>query len=290
MKQLFLSMVLLLALAACSNEKEISPTIEKEHAVVFNVSTLDVEVQPMSRATSPASDVLTNIEYCIRDINTDKFYEGKQSLEVDGSDFGTIKLWLPAGTYEVTFFGYGTKNKSGQAYMYRDMDYNSLWLNVKNKDSFIYNEEITIEQSTANIDVNLTRVNGALVIKLADEIPSDIGRIEVSFNYYPRWGVESEKAYFEGNGGLSTAYNEDLTIIDSRVEEYVYYILPQVRTVTLSIYGSNGTQLGATSVSAEFFRNKRTIIQGNLLDIISQKPFSITVSDEWEDDVVIPLQ
>lgn len=291
MKQLFLSMVLLLGLVACSNDNEISPVNEKGHEVVFNVSTLDVSVEPMSRATSPASDVLTNISYCVKNTVTKKVYEGTQSLANAGSDFGIIKLWLPFGNYEVTFLGYGEKNVNGSAMMYYDNDYNALWVNVKNKDSFIESQEISIEQETAKIDINLKRLNGALVVRLSDEIPTDIGKIEVNLGFFPKWSVSDEKAYYEGNDGLTTKFTDELTISNSLVDEYVYYVLPQTnRSVNFTIYDKAGAKLGSTSVQVDFYQNRRTIVSGNLLDIISQKPFSITVTDDWEDDVVIPLQ
>lgn len=291
MKQLFLSMVLLLGLVACSNDNEISPVNEKGHEVVFNVSTLDVSVEPMSRATSPASDVLTNISYCVKNTVTKKVYEGTQSLTNAGSNFGIIKLWLPLGNYEATFFGYGEKNVNGSARMYYDDDYNSLWVDVKNKDSFIKTEEVTIEQDMTNIDMNLTRLNGALVVRLTDEIPTDIGKIEINLGYFPKWSVYDEQAYYEGNDGLTTKFTDELTISNSLVDEYVYYVLPQTnRSVNFTIYDKAGAKLGSTSVRVDFYQNRRTIVSGNLLDIISQKPFSITVTDDWEDDVVIPLQ
>lgn len=283
-------MALLFALVSCNNNNEITPD-GKVCEVSFNVSTLNVSVEPMSRATSPASDVLTNISYCVRNTVTKKVYEGTQSLTNAGSDFGIIKLWLPLGNYEATFFGYGEKNVNGSAIMYYDDDYNSLWVDVKNKDSFIKTEEVTIEQDMTNIDMNLTRLNGALVIRLTDEIPTDIGKIEMNLGYFPRWSVYDEQAYYEGNDGLTTKFTDELTISNSLVDEYEYYVLPQTnRSVDFTIYDKAGAKLGSTSVRVDFYQNRRTIVSGNLLDIISQKPFSITVTDDWEDDVVIPLQ
>lgn len=283
-------MALLFALVSCNNNNEITPD-EKVCEVSFNVSTLNVSVEPMSRATSPASDVLTNISYCVKNTVTKKVYEGTQSLTNAGSDFGIIKLWLPLGNYEASFFGYGEKNVNGSARMYYDDDYNSLWVDVKNKDSFIKTEEVTIEQDMTNIDMNLTRLNGALVVRLTDEIPTDIGKIEINLGYFPRWSVYNEQAYYEGNDGLTTKFTDELTISNSLVDEYVYYVLPQTnRSVNFTIYDKAGAKLGSTSVRVDFYQNRRTIVSGNLLDIISQKPFSITVTDDWEDDVVIPLQ
>lgn len=216
MKHLCLSVAFLLALISCSNDNEVVPT-EKVHEVEFSVSTLDVDVEPISRATVPASDILTNIT--------------------------------------------------------------------------ISTKEVVIEQETDNVDINLTRLNGALVVRLKDEIPNDIGKIEVSLNYYPKWSVYGEQAYYEGNDGLPTTFSDYLTISNSTVQEYVYYVLPQTgRTITFTLYDKAGAKLGATSVSVGFYKNRRTIVEGNLLDIISQKPFTITVTDDWDEDLVIPLE
>ena len=74
MKHLCLSVAFLLALISCSNDNEVVPT-EKVHEVEFSVSTLDVDVEPISRATVPASDILTNITYCVVNTSTQKVYE-----------------------------------------------------------------------------------------------------------------------------------------------------------------------------------------------------------------------
>ena len=290
MKQFCFSMVLLLALVSCSNDNEITPE-EKACEVMFNVSTLDVEVQPMSRATVPASDALTNIHYYVKNTSTNKVFQGTQTLANAGSEFGTIKLWVPVGTYEATFFGYGTNNTSGQALMYVHKDTQSPRISLKNKDSFIFTDDVSVDEETSNIDVNLTRLNGALVIRLNDEIPSDIGKIKVSLNYYPEWIISDGKAFYEGNDGFATSFSDELTIKNSSVEEYIYYVLPQTgRSVTLTLFDSSGAELGSTSVAVSFYQNRKTIVEGNLLDIISQKPFAITVTDDWGEDVVVPLE
>ena len=139
--------------------------------------------------------------------------------------------------------------------------------------------------------MNLTRLNGALVIRLNDEIPSDIGKIKVSLNYYPEWIISDGKAIYEGNDGFATSFSDELTIKNSSVEEYIYYVLPQTgRSVTLTLFDSSGAELGSTSVAVSFYQNRKTIVEGNLLDIISQKPFAITVTDDWGEDVVVPLE
>lgn len=290
MKHLFLVTGLLLALVSCSNDNEISHEPEMCE-VSFRISSLDVSVEPMTRATVPAKNALTNIHYFVKNKTTGKYTIGTQTATTAGNDFGTIKMWLAKGEYETTFFGYGSANADGTASMYYEESYHALWLTLKNKDAFINKNEVTIDNKTSDIGSELTRLNGALVIRLNDNIPADIGKVKVSFAYFPKWSVDDERATYEGNDGFATKRTDYLTISNSQIEEYVFYVLPKTNvTVSLTIYDTSGGELGTTSVVVSFFKNKRTIIEGNLLDVINQTPFSIMVTDDWEEDVVVPLQ
>ena len=290
MKKLFISASLLLAIVSCSTDETIEQQ-DKLQEVTFNVSALNVSVEPISRATVLAKNVLTNIHYFVKNKATGKYSIGTQTVTTAGNDFGTIKMWLSKGEYETTFFGYGNTNVDGDASMFYDQSYHALWLYLNNKDAFINKNEVSINNETSNVESELTRLNGALVIRLNDNIPADIGKVKVSFAYFPKWSVDDERATYEGNDGLATKHTDYLTISNSRVEEYTYYMLPQTNvTVNLTIYDTSGGELGTTSVITSFFKNKRTIIEGNLLDVINQTPFSITVTDDWEEDVIVPLQ
>lgn len=298
-KKLFLLWVSLACLTSCSKENGLeSPEAEKVQ-VKFNVQALDVNVEPMKANSmamkvgtrAAATTVLTNIQYYLKNTTTGKTYSGEQTLASAGSDFGNIALWIPAGTYQITFFGYGASNSNGSALMYVDNDYNKTYVNVKDKDSFFLNTETTISDATNQVDVNLSRLNGKLVIKLNDVIPSDIKKIKAKLSYLPLYDVTKGYAITEGSNGIATIMESYLTIQSSAANEFGFYVLPQAgRTLTLSIYDELGTELGSCSVVVSFYQNKRTIVEGNLLDVINQKPFAVTVSDVWDTDVNVPLQ
>lgn len=298
-KKLFLLWVSLACLTSCSKENGLeSPEAEKVQ-VKFNVQALDVNVEPMKANSmamrvgtrAAATTVLTNIQYYLKNTTTGKTYSGEQTLASAGSDFGNIALWIPAGTYQITFFGYGASNSNGSALMYVDNDYNKTYVNVKDKDSFFLNTETTISDATNQVDVNLSRLNGKLVIKLNDVIPSDIKKIKAKLSYLPLYDVTKGYAITEGSSGIATIMESYLTIQSSAANEFGFYVLPQAgRTLTLSIYDELGTELGSCSVAVSFYQNKRTIVEGNLLDVINQKPFAVTVSDVWDTDVNVPLQ
>lgn len=294
-KKLLLLWVSLACLTSCSKENGLeSPEAEKVQ-VKFNVQALDVNVEPMKANSmamkvgtrAAATTVLTNIQYYLKNTTTGKTYSGEQTLASAGSDFGNIALWIPAGTYQITFFGYGASNSNGSALMYVDNDYNKTYVNVKDKDSFFLNTEATISDATNQVDVNLSRLNGKLVIKLNDVIPSDIKKIKAKLSYLPLYDVTKGYAITEGSSGIATIMESYLTIQSSAANEFGFYVLPQAgRTLTLSIYD----ELGSCSVAVSFYQNKRTIVEGNLLDVINQKPFAVTVSDLWDTDVNVPLQ
>lgn len=296
-KKIIILCMSLACLVSCNKENDLeSPETEKVQ-VNFNVKTLDVDVQPMSEkmksvsTRAAANTILTNIQYYLKNTMTGKVYSGEQTLASAGSDFGNIALWIPAGTYQITFFGYGASNSNGTALMYVDNDYNKTYVNVKDKDSFFLNTETTISDVTNQVDVNLSRLNGKLVIKLNDVIPSDIKKIKAKLSYFPLYDVAKGCAITEGSSGIATIMESYLTIQSSAANEFGFYVLPQTgRTLTLSIYDELGTELGSCSVAVSFYQNKRTIVEGNLLDVINQKPFAVTVSDVWDTDVNVPLQ
>lgn len=210
MKKLFISASLLLAIVSCSTDETIEQQ-DKLQEVTFNVSALNVSVEPISRATVLAKNVLTNIHYFVKNKATGKYSIGTQTVTTAGNDFGTIKMWLSKGEYETTFFGYGNTNVDGDASMFYDQSYHASWLYLNNKDAFINKNEVSINNETSNVESELTRLNGALVIRLNDNIPADIGKVKVSFAYFPKWSVDDERATYEGNDGLATKHTDYLT-------------------------------------------------------------------------------
>lgn len=286
---------------SCNKESVLEDFSEAEKVRVnFKVKALDVDVQPMnntpalksSGTRAAANSVLTNIQYYLKNTVTGKVYSGEQSLSSVGSDvFGNISLWIPAGTYELAFFGFGTNNSTGTASMYYEKDYNRAMINLKDKDSFYLTTEKTIGAEDSQVDINLSRLNSKLVIRLNDAIPSDIKKIKARMTYYPLFNTKTETVTHEGTSGFPSVMESFLTIENGSINEFGFYLLPQNgRTLTLSVYDDGNNELGACSVTVSFFKNKKTIVEGNLFDVITQKPFVVTVSDEWDEDVIVPIQ
>lgn len=60
--------------------------------------------------------------------------------------------------------------------------------------------------------------------------------------------------------------------------------------IEISLIDADNNELGTTNVTYSIYQNRRTIIHGNLTDVIKQKPFVITITDDWGTDVDVPLK
>ena len=186
-KKAMILSVLMLGLAACIKDNDpVSPQVENVQ-VKFNVKALDVGIQPLDApltrsggSRAAASAVLTEIQYYLKNKATGKTYMGTQALSTVGADeFGTIPLWVPPGTYLLVFVGVGADNPTGTVKMYDEKDYNKVMVGLHDRDAFYLRTETTIGKETGQIDVNLFRMNGKLVIKLNDVVPVEIKKIKV---------------------------------------------------------------------------------------------------------------
>lgn len=301
MKNLFIIMALAaMALTSCSQEEPTLESSEKLVEVKFNVKALDINVELMNtrsitRSTSNASSSsLTYIQYYLQNITTGKLYTGEQKLSIVGSEFGTIPLWVPAGTYNFAFMGYGENNPSGSATMYIAESPTSpnSYIDVKDKDVF-YNITSSAAISTTDtlVDINISRLNAKLVLRLNDTIPSQISKIKAKITYFPRFNLNTNYATYNNTTGAATSTESFLTITNGVVNEFGFFVLPQSNaTLTLTVYDDATNELGSYAMKLAFYKNRRTIVDGNLLDVINQKPFEITVSEDWGDDYQVPLK
>lgn len=273
-KKLMIFGVSLACLTACSKDHGFEDDEAKNVEVKFNVQALGVNVQPMnspmlrsSDTRVSASSILTNIQYYLKNTVTGKAYLGEQRIsDIGATEFGNISLWIPAGNYELFFFGYGVTNPMGTASMYVQSDYNRTMINLKNKDSFFLKSEKAIDTEDNQIDVNLSRLNGKLIIRLKDDVPSEIKKIKARMTYLPLFNTQNETVTYEGSSGVASVMESYLTIENGSVNEFGFYLLPQSgRTLTLTVYDESDNELGACSVTASFYRNKKTIVEESVI-------------------------
>lgn len=270
------AIALVLATSACSKTQE--PQSEELVKVTFNVSTLDVYSEPMTKSSVNASDGLTRIDYVIMNNATTK--TGTQTIEESPDEFGTIELWLSPGTYTAQIAGFagdGQLYKSGTDYL----------LSTYNSDTFFCKETLTIDSGNA-YSIKLERLTGQLVIDITDEsVSNDIKGYSVEFMPYPTYYIKT---------GVTTSpssrITQNINVQDGTFPDFTYFTFqaPIAQELTIKLVASDDSVLGQTIVGYNIYPNKKTIIRGNILDVITQKGLTITYNDEWGTDVIVPLQ
>lgn len=277
---------------ACTNNDE---ALEKslEIPVTFKVSTLNVDTQPMSRATNSGAElyeVISKIGYYVYNISTFKLIKSGSSIydsENPDKNFGIITESLTPGSYSILFYALGKGNGSCSFVNASTFNYDSYFTH-KDKEAFYYTGEITVESSSKTFDVELSRKSGLLRINITDDVLSTVSKVEYSFSDSYRW-------YPKNSGSYNDTYTYQATITDGKLDVFDYYfsfpeVLPsQNVTVKILVYDTDNKLLGERSVTVPIYINKRTIISGELFSTISDKNISITINDIWDDDVEVKL-
>lgn len=290
MPAFFLASVLLFG--AC-NESVISEMPDDPVTVTFNVSTLNVDTQPMSRATSSGtelSEVVSKIRYYIyNSSNTQLIKYGSSTYDASNpnENFGVITESLTPGTYSIMFYAEGKGNGYCDFCNTEPFNYES-YFKYKDMEVFYYAGTITVESTSTSFNVELPRKSGLLRINITDAVLSNVSKVEFSFSDSYRW-------YPKSSGSYNESYTYQATITDGELEVFDYYFsfpdaLPSSNvTVKISVYDTSNSLLGEKSVTAPIYENKRTIVSGELFSTISDKNISVTINDIWGEDVEVEL-
>lgn len=296
-KKLMILAVSLACLTACSKDNGSTNEEAQKVNVKFNVQALNVDVQPMATLKSVgtramAKDVLTDIQYYFFNTETNEKVIGNQSLLTDGETFGQLSVMLSPGNYNAIFLGNTANNTNGTfSVNLGDNITSASAFSVFDKEVFYTKTSYTITNATKSENADLSRIVGKLILQLNDKsIPSNISKIGISFDYLPRFRPMYNESTTSTTGYHAT-FNRNLSFTNLQIDELDVFLLPQTsKTMTISIYGSDNSILASTNVVFSIYSNKRTIIHGNLFDVINERDFTITVSDAWDEDVVVPLQ
>lgn len=246
-----------------------------------------------TRASVEASESsLNEIRYWIYDANTATEYKGSQTLAEAGEDFGKLKISLTTGTrYYILFWGFNGNHKDGSFYFDAPEGYSSsTYFSAYDKDVFykyVNESSIAITSATKNIDVELTRITGELVVQLTDtEIPNDIASVDISFyrltSYYPDWGqarnmVELKKNFVKDGASFKPI---DLFLLPE----------PTARPLQLTAYDASKQAIGTATVYVPIYSNRRSVVTGSLANIFSGKEFSVKVDEEWGSDYNVTIE
>lgn len=277
MDKCFILCAFALALVSSSCAKTERPV--KPVKVTFNVRGLDVNVEPMTKSTF-ASDGLTKIQYAIFNSSTTK--TGTQVSTDTG--FGVIELWLSPGTY-TAYFAATTDTDKGMVLDNASSSSADYYIAENNADVFFAGKSLTIAASTNEYNFELSRLAGQLVIDLTDDnVPDEIAKATANFPNASHYNIKKSTAT------ASQMKSCDIPINGGAFDDMSQFLFPAAsQSVTISLLDENGGVLGSTSVNYDIIKNKRTIIRGDILDIVTQKGLSVTYNDTWDDDNVVTL-
>lgn len=286
----------LLLLASCSNEEVLNQE-EQSFPITFNVSSLEVDYQPLLRAasesstragtSSPIYEKFQTLEYLGYKSNVQTFAGTQIYNDSKPNDFGSVKAQAPAGTYYLGFFGVANgigSYRISVGSVFGDNDYiettgREIW----------YKEfkEYEITTSTNNVDVEMTRKTGRITLNITDQVPDNVKKVSVEIYYLSRYRVSNGITPTYTN---STKYTADITITDSQLSTFEFNCFPTADAiVNLYMYDSNNTELDKREVRCAVYENRKTIITGELFNNVSGKGFTITVSDDWGEDNIVEI-
>lgn len=292
LKRNFFSVLLLAIGIFCScTSNETEPTNHsKEIPVVFQVSTLNVETQPMSRiADSGASfgDVVNTIGYYIFDSESKLYKQNETSFdpetEVEPDNFGVIRETMTPGNYKVYFYAYG-KGKGNASWTVSNMYGSNFALNSNDKEIFFYSKkDLTISETSKNIEIPLTRQSALMIINILDEVSDQVSKIEYKFI-----DAESYNIYYDRRENNSTVSYIPNISDENKIEQYQYFFSfpPTTIELTINIYGISGDIIETKELSIPLEANHKTIISGKLFESVGEKDLSILLYDLWDEDII----
>lgn len=275
MKKLYYLLPLVL-LAGCT---KVAPD-QEEVLVTFNVSSLDVEVQPMTKATAAAETEVTTIQYFLRNISTFKEYSGTQTKAAAGDDFGKFSLMLSPGTYAVNVLAYpGDKGSSVT------LDQSNDRILAYDRDAFFKSTDANVQAGTDSYSVVLDRIVGQLSVHFNDDF-SDFGSVKITIE-----GVKySRQMMSESLSTLTTTVEKTLTVgANGACPDFSMFAFPQTMTLKIKLFDKSDVELGTTTKIIDVYKNRKTIVSGNLLDVLSGKEFAVQINDDWGTDNEVSL-
>lgn len=277
---------------SCSdNEQLIEP--QTEISVTFNVSTLNVGTQPMSRATNSGADlwdVVNTIGYYIYN-NTDYYLQRSgissfvPGVEQVPDNFGQITEKLMPGSYQAVFYAIG-KGNGTLTFTGTDQINSGTSISYKDKEVFYYHENFTVAAESNMIEINMPRKSAMLKIDITDELTSDIGKVTYTISDGCIWNI-----YYSKNN-RSTTYTYEASKTNNKLDLFEYYFsFPNKdASISIAIYDKSETLIGKKDLTIPLFENRRTIISGELFSSLGSNDINIIIDDVWGEDVNIPIR
>lgn len=271
----------------CTKEND----AERQFSVKFNVASLGVDVEEMTKAATSSGaaigDVVNTIGYVITtdagSYITSNSSSFNPATETAPEDFGTFSAVLSAGGYYIRLYAYGAGSGSiamtNQAQQFEGYD----------KDFFFLGKSFTVSSDETTVSLSVPRESAMLRIKINDKVPSSVSKVTVSLS------TKEKRAGGSAADDMTKGRTYEMTITGDVLSTKDIYIPFASRNskadVTIKVFeNSSETASYSIPVSVNFYANRRTVISGNLFDALNGKDLVITIQDSWGTDVNVPLE
>lgn len=282
------ALLLACVLFGACNESVISDISEDPVTVTFNVSTLNVDTQPMSRAANSGAnleDVVTTIGYHIFN-SSGVLYKSEEVSFTPGVDpvpdgFGQIKEIMVPDTYKLYFYAYGKGNGTA-SWNVGDKFTSGFGIFYKDKEIFFYHASVEVTASSNVVEIPLVRKSALLVIDILDEVPETVSKVEYKFN-----DSKSYLFYYDRRDGTNQLLYEATITDENKISRFEYYVAfpEETKPITINVYDQSDVLISTKTLTVPMEANHKTIISGNLFSSLGEKDLTILLDDIWGDDI-----
>lgn len=292
LKKMIVLTFMLASVWGCTSETDSNLQAGDEIPITFNVSTLNVETQPISRGTNSGAEifeVIHAIGYFIYDSNFQLYRSGETSFDPETEavpeNFGQFKETIQPGEYKIIFYGIG--KGSGNTYWENMDSYSSdMMLHFDNNEVFYYCQNLTIDPNSTIIEVSLSRKSALLIIDIKDEVREDVSKVEYLFSRPTAWNP-----YYEETSKYNSVIYEAAKD-GNKLKQFEYYLpFPsEYVNLTINIYDLSSNILGSKALLVPLEANRKTIVTGELFSSLGEKELTIVLDDIWEEDWIYEFQ
>lgn len=296
-------------------EQSVESMATKKSSAIMNstrqVASLDSSISLLYYiAYNSAGQEVSRRKQLANGITSKYLYDGTASPEpyeeyAGTFPFGNITDSLAAGTYTIVFAGAQTnfsinsrfEGLSGAQYLpFNDAYFNydrglDSWSRAS--DSFFKKCTITVAEANTEKEVKLDRVVGKVEITILDAIPSNADHFSFLFIN------ENEGFKFSTESGVGLTDDSELEeylltdIAPSEIGQRNYHFNKYIINtsspldVIINCYDASNVLIASKTVeNVQCFKNKRTLLKGNLFTTSSpSSSFTVAVNDEWDENV-----
>lgn len=235
-----------------------------------------------TRGTVSIGDYFSRLAVQLFDQDGNKVFSQSKTQTLDDDDFGTLNVWLTAGTYTVVAVGHSSPVtptiKSMELVQFTAKD------GVKNSDTFCHYGQVTIDEDGGYHELKMNRVTAMVTFEFTDtDMSAAFQQLKIEYT-----GGSANFNPSTAEGCTKSNQSE----MRQRAQQYQVFTFPYLSAegklkVTLNALDANGSVLTTkTLADVPVTRNRITRCTGPLFGDgdydIHQTSFGISVNPDWD--------